>query len=284
MSIPTVRHDAAAREMIRHAGIRVSDLHVHSTRSDALTRPADLVRIARERGLQIAVADHNVIQGALEAHEAAGEEGFERVVPAIEVTTVERVHLLVYFRSPGDLTSFWDEVLAPARRSHAQPTTPLDLSVRQLLRAATRWDCITSAAHPYAVVFNGVMSARSRYGLSERDLFRLTAVEVANGAENARNNARAMRLAERLGKAATAGSDAHMGSEVGAVMLATPNDEDLFLSIRRRQAVVIDATRGKLLTLLGHSAKIPFHVQRPLKRVTSVAREARRDGRWRWPR
>lgn len=284
MTIPTVRYDATAREMIRRGGARVSDLHVHSSASDGLTAPVDLVRIARERRLQIAVADHNVIEGALQAWDAAGEEGFDRIVPAIEVTTSERVHLLVYFRIPGDLREFFERVLLPVRRPHAQPTTPMDITVRDLLRAASRWDSLTSAAHPYAVVFNGVMSARARYGLSEADLFRLTAVEVTNGAENARNNARALRLAHRLGKAATAGSDAHMGSEVGAVLLATPSNEDLFLSIRRRQAVVIDGTRGRLLTLLGHSAKVPFHAKRPLNRVRKAAEEVRKDGRWRWRR
>jgi len=285
LTIPTVRYDATAREMIRRGGARVSDLHVHSSASDGLTAPAELVRIARERRLQIAVADHNVIDGALEAWDAAGEEGFERIVPAIEVTTRERVHLLVYFREPDDLRGFFEEVLLPVRHPRAQPTTPMNISVRDLLRAASRWDSLTSAAHPYAVVFNGVMSARARYGLTEEDLFRLTAVEVVNGAENAGNNARALRLARRLGKAATAGSDAHMSSEVGAVLLATPVDEDLFLAIRRRQAVVIDGTRGRLLTLLGHSAKIPFHARRPIKRVRDVAMEVRAgEVRWPWKR
>ena len=278
MTVPTVRYDVSARELIARGGIRISDLHVHTTRSDALTRPTDLVRCARDRRLQVGVADHNVVHGAIEAWEAAGGEGFERVVPAIEITTLERVHLLVYFRTPDDLTNFHDRVLAPARRPHAQPTTPLDLDLASVLEAATHWDCLTSAPHPYAVVFNGVMSARSRYGLGEDDLFHLHAVEVVNGAENARNNARALRLAGRLNKAATAGSDAHMRSEVGAVMLATPADEDLFLSIRRRQAVVIDGTRGRLMTLLGHSAKLPFHARRPLERIRSMAREIRENG------
>ncbi len=284
MTLPTVHFDAAAREMLQRGGIRGSDLHVHSSRSDALTRPDELVRIARERGIQIAVADHNVIGGALEAWEAAGDEGFERVVPAIEITTVERCHLLAYFRHPDDLTNFFDQVLRPARRLRAQPTTPMDISVVDLLRAAGRWDCLTSAAHPYSLVFNGVMSARARYGLGEEDLFRLHAVEVLNGAENARNNGRARELARRLGKAATAGSDAHMASEVGTVLLATPADVDLFLAIRRRTAVVIDGTRGRLLTLMGHSAKLPFHVQRPVNRMREVAREIRRNGRWRFKR
>jgi len=75
MTLPTVHFDAAAREMLQRGGIRGSDLHVHSSRSDALTRPDELVRIARERGIQIAVADHNVIGGALEAWEAAVARG-----------------------------------------------------------------------------------------------------------------------------------------------------------------------------------------------------------------
>src|SRR3990172_5297174 len=62
-----------------------ADLHCHSSASfDSLSRPKDLVRLARQRGLtHLAITDHERIEGALAARELApqgltvivGEEG-----------------------------------------------------------------------------------------------------------------------------------------------------------------------------------------------------------------
>lgn len=270
MPVP-VRRDPFSDGMLRRAGFELTDLHVHTTRSDALVRPADAVDRARELGIRIAITDHNRVEGAIEAWRFAQGEATRLVVPGIEVTTYERVHILLYFRDPDGLMAFHDRVLVPCRRRHAHATTPYDISVRELLAEVALIDCITSAAHPYAAVFNGVMTARKRYGLDPDHLRRLTAIEVVNGVENARNNRRAVRLARRLGKVATAGSDAHTRSDIGAVTVATPASDDLFVALRRGHAVVFDHTRGRFVTLLGHSAKLPFHVSRPFRRIRSMA-------------
>jgi hypothetical protein len=52
-----------------------ADLHCHSSASfDSLSRPADLVRVARERGLtHLAITDHGSLEGALAARALAGD-------------------------------------------------------------------------------------------------------------------------------------------------------------------------------------------------------------------
>lgn len=52
-----------------------ADLHCHSSASfDSLTRPADLVRVALERGLtHLAITDHGSLAGALAARDLAAE-------------------------------------------------------------------------------------------------------------------------------------------------------------------------------------------------------------------
>ncbi|HLJ82206.1 MAG TPA: PHP domain-containing protein [Ktedonobacterales bacterium] len=63
------------------------DLHVHSTASDGLYAPAEVVRLAREAGLaRIGLVDHDTTGGLDEAL-AAGEELGVTVVPGIEVNT-----------------------------------------------------------------------------------------------------------------------------------------------------------------------------------------------------
>lgn len=78
------------------------DLHTHSTASDGLFAPAELVRLAREAGLtRIGLVDHDTTDGLAEAI-AAGEQYGVAVVPGIEVNTdlpnkQGEVHVLGYY-------------------------------------------------------------------------------------------------------------------------------------------------------------------------------------------
>jgi 3',5'-nucleoside bisphosphate phosphatase len=82
------------------------DLHTHSTASDGLYPPAELVRLAKEAGLAtIALCDHDTTGGLDEAIEAGGELGVE-VIPGIEVNTElpegrGDAHVLGYFLEYG---------------------------------------------------------------------------------------------------------------------------------------------------------------------------------------
>lgn len=63
------------------------DLHVHSTKSDGTYTPAELVQIAKEKGLAaFALTDHDSVNGIEEALEAAEGTDVE-VVPGIELST-----------------------------------------------------------------------------------------------------------------------------------------------------------------------------------------------------
>lgn len=77
------------------------DFHIHSNRScDGDFSPAELVGMAREKGLRaISIADHDTVAAYPEAVELAGEAGVE-MIPGIEVTTLfggREFHLLLPF-------------------------------------------------------------------------------------------------------------------------------------------------------------------------------------------
>src|SRR2546425_6478994 len=82
-----------------------ADLHAHSIRSDGVYEPAELVRLAAERGVEtLALSDHDTLAGAADAI-AAGERLGVRVIPSIELNTESRwgdVHVLGYFVDPHD--------------------------------------------------------------------------------------------------------------------------------------------------------------------------------------
>jgi len=76
------------------------DLHTHSTASDGLLSPADLVRLAATIGLTtIALTDHDTTEGIDEAFRAGIENRVE-VIPGIELSCsvqAGEVHLLGYY-------------------------------------------------------------------------------------------------------------------------------------------------------------------------------------------
>lgn len=81
------------------------DLHTHSTASDGIYAPAELVRLAREAGLRrIALVDHDTTDGVDEA-QAAGDQLGVTVIAGIELNTElpERrgeAHMLGYYIQP----------------------------------------------------------------------------------------------------------------------------------------------------------------------------------------
>lgn len=79
---------------------RLVDLHLHSTCSDGVFPPAEVVRLAAQAGLAAAaLADHDNIDGIDEAM-AAGEELGVEILPAVELSVIyeefEDIHLLGY--------------------------------------------------------------------------------------------------------------------------------------------------------------------------------------------
>ncbi|RPJ11936.1 MAG: PHP domain-containing protein [Deltaproteobacteria bacterium] len=76
------------------------DLHLHTTASDGVMTPAELVRYAKSNGLQaIAITDHDTIEGLEEGLFEGERTGFE-VIPGVEISAEHSpgsMHLLGYF-------------------------------------------------------------------------------------------------------------------------------------------------------------------------------------------
>ncbi|PWL20164.1 MAG: phosphatase [Candidatus Aquiluna sp. XM-24bin5] len=86
----------------------VIDLHTHSTRSDGIDTPTELVEKARQAGITVlAITDHDTTSGWDEAIQAAQRVGIG-LVPGIEVSTRSEiaegrrisVHILAYLPNP----------------------------------------------------------------------------------------------------------------------------------------------------------------------------------------
>ena len=77
------------------------DLHLHSTASDGLLSPEDVVRKSAEHGLTtIAITDHDTVDGIAPALTAARAFPGLKVIPGVEISTDVpngEVHILGYF-------------------------------------------------------------------------------------------------------------------------------------------------------------------------------------------
>ncbi|MHA7963657.1 PHP domain-containing protein [Paenibacillus sp. CAU 1782] len=85
--------------------IELADLHTHTTASDGLHSPSEVVAMAAKAGLAaIAITDHDTIAGVSEAQEAGKKLGIQ-IVPGVELSTNaegQDVHVLGYFTDNGN--------------------------------------------------------------------------------------------------------------------------------------------------------------------------------------
>jgi len=101
----------------------VIELHAHSTASDGLLSPTDLVRHAAAAGVStLALTDHDTVAGIDEARRAAEAHGID-FLPAIELTVGVphgSMHLLAYLPDevPEEFTAGLD-ILGDRRRDRA---------------------------------------------------------------------------------------------------------------------------------------------------------------------
>jgi len=102
------------------------DLHTHSTASDGMLPPREVVALAAERGLAgIALTDHDTTDGIAEARGMAASLGIE-LIAGVELSCTgemgQIVHMLGYFVDPDDaplqalFASMRDERLTRAER------------------------------------------------------------------------------------------------------------------------------------------------------------------------
>ena len=160
----------------------IVDLHIHSSHSfDSLAKPRDIVRAAKDKGLDgIAITDHDTIAGGLEAREANDDADFLVIVGA-EICT-----------DAGDIIGLFLEEEIASR------------GAADVVAEIHGQGGLAVLPHP----FRG-------HQLIEQLADAVDAIEGFNPRCGPNGNRKAMDLARRHGKPVVAGSDAHTCREVG---------------------------------------------------------------------
>jgi predicted metal-dependent phosphoesterase TrpH len=193
------------------------DLHMHTCASkDGSVQPADLIKIAKARGLdRICITDHNTIAGALIAKEI--DPDF--VIVGEEILTANGEEILAFF------VSEW----VPPHLSHQQTLDRLEAQ-----------GAVISISHPFDRHRNQAWTEATLKAI----LARLDAIEGFNARASDKDNQKAKSFALAHNLAMTAGSDAHVGLEVGAAYLEMP----AFVTPQEFRAALPQATIGGRLS------------------------------------
>ena len=176
------------------------ELHVHSAHSyDGRDPVRDLLERAAAIGLDaIAVTDHDVIEGSLEAVEAAPEYGL-LAIPGMEVSSAA------------------GHVLALGVEETVEPGWSFGETVDRIHELGG----IAVVPHPFQKSRSGVLA-----NISPDELEAADAIEVYNSRLlTGRANRRAARFARRRNIPMTAGSDAHISEMVGQATTTVDTDE-----------------------------------------------------------
>ena len=217
------------------------DLHNHTRYSpDSRVAPADLVRVAREAGLDgVAITDHNSVGGIREAEEAAGTEFI--VIPGLEIST-KSGHVLAY---------------------GVREVVPRDLGVAETVRRIEAIGGVAVAAHPYRF-WSGLGEA----ALSEASF---VAYETCNARTLRRGNerARALALARKAGQ--TGGSDSHFLDEVGRAITTLDSGivrpEDVVELLEARKTLAEGRSRGASATVRYVTKAVGEWIFRGMRRI-----------------
>jgi predicted metal-dependent phosphoesterase TrpH len=174
------------------------DVHCHTRASfDCLSKPADVVRVAAERGLtHLAVTDHDRIDGALEAR-AAAPAGLT-VIVGEEVKTLE-----------GDLICLFLERAIPP-----------GLAAVDAIAAAREQGGLVGIPHP----FDSFRGSMSRSGQLAEIAPLVDWIEGHNARLVGNGNERAIVFAAEHERPVVAVSDAHSLIEVGVAYTALDGD------------------------------------------------------------
>ena len=168
------------------------DIHTHSSYSDGVNTPGEMVRYAKKIGLDgIAITDHNVIDGAIKALRYNSEDF--TVIPGIEVSSKE------------------GHILGLGITELIERAIPAEEVVERIHELGG----IAIAAHPYDRFRSGVGDLIYKIDFD--------AIEVINGRTIL--TTRDMRkIAKNIKLPKVGGSDAHSLDELGSVSIVVDND------------------------------------------------------------
>jgi predicted metal-dependent phosphoesterase TrpH len=214
----------------------VVDMHFHSRYSDGLNTVSAIAKRARKLGIGVGITDHNEIRGAIEIN------SYKDVlsIPGIEITSVEGIHILVYFFEIEGLEAFYHDYVKPHMGTEIMSST--NLEIEEIIKHARHFKTVIIFPHPYCGIYPGISNSYFPEKRLKSIFSIIDGIEVIN-AENLNIwNLRSALLGFNLDKGITGGSDGHRLSQMGKVVSyasCEPNREAFLNAIINKMNKVI---------------------------------------------
>jgi len=193
-----------------------ADLHIHTTFSDGISSPKEMVEAAIEKGINcICITDHGETKGAVEAMKF----GFDKnilVIPGIEVLS-----------KSGDILGI-----------NIKKIIPNGLSVQETIKEIRKQNGIAIIPHPFDRPLVGFWG-----GGKEIQTLDLDGIEIFNASVFFNfSNKKASKFSQINNLSFTAGSDAHRKEFVGRGYLETSenilSEKDLITAIMNKKVKI----------------------------------------------
>ncbi len=238
MGLEAVRFEKPPIHKLREQGLLPVDMHFHTNHSDSPTSVLEAIKLAGKSGVGIAITDHNTISGSLEACKISREVP---IIPGLEVSAADGPHILIYFRSTGDMKHFYQRHVEGEKRK--SPYLAIYLKTEDIVERARDYNSVVVAAHPYGyLLFNkGLQKCIDADWLPQDLIHDFDGIEVISGGMRREQNIKAAKLAQQYRKAITGGTDGHLLWDLGNVVTCSPSHTvDGFLEdiIKGRNLVV----------------------------------------------
>ncbi len=240
------KHDARLQEIVAQ-GYFVVELHMHTTNSDGLASPKKALKIAKKKGLVLAITDHNSI---LDFSRLTKEEK-ERIIPAIEITSKESIDILAYFYDEKELQEFYT---THVKKRVVNPFKT-NIPINELLEILKKYNCVLTAPHPdypFDPVRLNFRKAINKNYITTRNLARINLIEVFNAGHGYRMIDAHKKLAKKLKKPFIVGSDAHTAGSIGnAIAYCKAKNKKEFLDkLKKGEVNMLGRKTPKIINVL----------------------------------
>jgi len=220
----------------------VVDLHFHTRYSDGLNTVRQIAKRVRQRGIGIAITDHNDIRGSVEIDEYKDILS----IPGIEVTSQEGSHILIYFYGIESLKHFFKEYIQPNMGNGLMSS--IALSMEEIIEKARAFKTVVILPHPYCTAYTGVCNHQFSVAMQKRLFDLVDGVEAINSENLKKWNLKCAVLGFNLDKTVVGGSDGHSLYQIGKVVS--------YADCKRTRQAFLDAVMKKQNKVIGKEIDI----------------------------
>ncbi len=232
--------------LMKREGYQAVDMHYHSRFSvDGMATVQQVLNKCRKDSIGIAFTDHNHFEGAFTAKQLGNKDVF--VVPGMEITCHNGVHILLHFYSLGELKEFYNKEMKNIIKKNPWFVGP---SHEEVVEMASKFNCLITAPHPFGPGFIGI----KKFKTNKKILRKIHAIEGINGCCIGDMNTKAITWAKKIGKPMTGGSDGHCLAELGtSLTICKANNLEEFLNQIKKGKSLVIGKEEKLLADAVHA-------------------------------